>query len=115
MNRSISGFNLRLIAGLTLGLLVVSAALRLSLEIAGQPNLARAATTIQNSVPVTSVSAASYVGQQSPLAPGSIVAAFGTQLATGVQAASTQPLPTTLLTTSVTVNGVTAPLFFVSS
>lgn len=75
---------------------------------------ARAASTIQNSVPVTSVSAASYVGQQSPLAPGSIVAAFGTELATGTQVANAQPLPTSLLTTTVTVNGVAAPLFFVS-
>ncbi|NDD63328.1 MAG: hypothetical protein EBZ36_05030, partial [Acidobacteria bacterium] len=74
-----------------------------------------AAVTIENSVPVTSVSAASYVGQESPLAPGSIVAAFGTQLATGTLVAPSQPLPTSLLTSSVTVNGVAAPLFFVSS
>ena len=75
----------------------------------------RAAVTIENSVPVTSVSAASYIGQQSPLAPGSIVAAFGSLLATGTLAAPSQPLPTSLLSSSVTVNGVAAPLFFVSS
>ncbi len=75
---------------------------------------ARAATTIQNSVPVTSVSAASFVGSPAPLSSNSIVAGFGTQLATGTQAATTQPLPTSLLNTTVTVNGVAAPLFFVS-
>ncbi len=74
----------------------------------------RAATTIQNSVPVASVSAASYVGSPASLAPDSIVAAFGTQLAVGVQSAASQPLPTSLLNTTVTVNGIAAPLFFVS-
>ncbi|MBK9313660.1 MAG: IPT/TIG domain-containing protein [Acidobacteria bacterium] len=74
----------------------------------------RAATVIQNSVPVTSVSAASFVGAPAPLAPDSIVAAFGTDLATGTQLATAQPLPTMLLGTTVTVNGTAAPLFFVS-
>lgn len=76
---------------------------------------ARAATVIQNSVAVTGVSAASFVGSPAPLAPDSIVAAFGTELATGTQIAAAQPLPTTLSGTTVTVNGVAAPLFFVSS
>lgn len=75
---------------------------------------ARAAVTIQNSYPVTTVSAASYVGSPAPLAPNSIVAAFGTQLAIGTQSAATQPLPTTLLGTTVTVNNIPAQLFFVS-
>lgn len=74
----------------------------------------RAAVTVQNSVSVASVSAASFVGSPATLAPNSIVAAFGTQLASGVQIATTQPLPTTLLNTTVTVGGVAAPLFFVS-
>lgn len=69
-------------------------------------------TTIQNSVPLTSVSAASYAVL--PLAPGSIVTAFGTQLATGMASASSLPLPTSLLSTQVQVNGTPAPLFFVS-
>jgi uncharacterized protein (TIGR03437 family) len=74
----------------------------------------RAAAVVQNSVPVSSVSAASFTGGPAPLAPNSIVAGFGTQLATGTLAASTQPLPTSLGGTTVTVNGVAAPLFFVS-
>ncbi|MGH9767402.1 MAG: IPT/TIG domain-containing protein [Blastocatellia bacterium] len=78
------------------------------------PGGARGAAIIQNSVPVATTSAASFVGLPAAVAKNSIVAAFGTQLATGVQIASTQPLPTTLLTTSVTVNGTPSPLFFVS-
>ena len=84
-------------------------------RLAHRSNGVRAAVSIQNSVPVTTVSAASYAGGQSPLAPGSIVAAFGTLLATGTLAASTQPLPTSLLNTTVTVNGVPAQIFFVSA
>jgi len=51
--------------------------------------------------PVTSVSAASFIGTE--IAPESIVAAFGVNLATDVAIASTVPLPTTLLGTKVTV------------
>ncbi|MFN6203937.1 MAG: hypothetical protein ACK496_15885, partial [Acidobacteriota bacterium] len=56
---------------------------------------ARAAVTIQNSTPVTTVSAASYVGSPGALAPNSIVAAFGPQLAPGVEVAPRLPLPPT--------------------
>ena len=115
MNRSKARVDWRLVAGSVLLLLVAAMVTGISLDITGRSGTGRAAATIQNSVPVTSVSAASYIGQLSPLAPGSIVAAFGTQLATGTLAASSQPLPTNLLTTRVTVNGVAAPLFFVSS
>jgi uncharacterized protein (TIGR03437 family) len=63
------------------------------------------------------VSAASFSG--SSVGPESIVAAFGTRLATGTQAATTLPLPTQLAGTQVIVRnsaGVErrAPLFFVS-
>jgi uncharacterized protein (TIGR03437 family) len=66
---------------------------------------------------VTSVSAGSYCGPG--LAPESIVAAFGSSLASGTQAANVVPLPTTLAATSVKLKdsaGVErlAPLFFVS-
>ena len=75
----------------------------------------RATSTIQNSAPVVSVSAASYLGAPGSLAPNSIVAAFGNQLASGTLAAQSNPLPTTLLTTRVTVNNIPAQLFFVSA
>src|SRR5262249_38268374 len=65
---------------------------------------------------LSNVSAASYLPS---LAPESIVAAFGTGLATGTQSATTMPLPTTLQGTRVSVSdtmGVErpAPLFYVS-
>ena len=57
------------------------------------------------------VSAASW---SSPLAPGELVAIFGTNLAAGQQTA-TPPYPITLGGTSVTFNGIAAPVVFVSS
>jgi uncharacterized protein (TIGR03437 family) len=49
------------------------------------------------------------------VAPGSLAAIFGTDLASSTTVATAVPLPTTLAQTSVTFNGVEAPLFFVSS
>ncbi len=67
--------------------------------------------------PVASVSAASFLGNQ--IAPESIVAAFGVNLATGVQAAASLPLPDVLLGTRVRVTDSAgteraASLFFVA-
>jgi uncharacterized protein (TIGR03437 family) len=69
------------------------------------------------SVEVTSTSAASY--ETSALASESIVAAFGSELATTTSAASGAPLPVTLAGTTVTITDSVgtehaAPLFFVS-
>ncbi|MFN0110614.1 MAG: SBBP repeat-containing protein [Blastocatellia bacterium] len=66
---------------------------------------------------VTSVSAASFAGGD--LSAEQIVAAFGSSLATSTQVATTIPLPTTLVGTTVRIrdnNGVnrSAPLFFVA-
>lgn len=98
-------------------LIAIILALALLLDIGERifvPGGARGAAVLQNSVPVSTVSAASFAGLPSTIAKNSIVAAFGTELATGARAADTQPLPTTLLSTTVTVNGTPAPLFFVS-
>jgi virginiamycin B lyase len=67
--------------------------------------------------PTVSVSAASFA--QTDVAAESIVAAFGSRLATATQAATTLPLPTDLANTRVSVRDNagttrTAPLFFVS-
>jgi len=62
---------------------------------------------------VTTISAAAYDSVPF-VAPESIVAAFGTNLATTTQGATAQPLPTDLGGTSVEVNGRKAGLFFVS-
>lgn len=61
---------------------------------------------------VAAVSAASYV--PGAIAPESIVAAFGEYLASNTAVATSTPLPTELAGTSVRINGILAPLFFVS-
>jgi uncharacterized protein (TIGR03437 family) len=54
-------------------------------------------------------------GFQAPVAPGSVIAIFGTNLAATPASASTLPLPTTLGGTSILVNGkLAAALFYVS-
>lgn len=62
--------------------------------------------------PLAPVNAADYRGGQ--LALDSIVAAFGTNLASSIESAQSLPLPQALAGTTVTVNGSAAPLFFVS-
>jgi uncharacterized protein (TIGR03437 family) len=57
------------------------------------------------------VSSANY---GSFVAPASIASVFGTNLATQTAWASSLPLPTLLAGTSVTIRGVSAPLFYVS-
>jgi uncharacterized protein (TIGR03437 family) len=61
---------------------------------------------------VAAVSAASYIA--GAVAPESIVAAFGEYLASDTASATATPLPTELAGTTVRVNGILAPLFFVS-
>ncbi len=61
--------------------------------------------------PVATVEAADYAEES---APESIVSAFGSNLAAGVAAASTLPLPQTLSDVTVLVDGKQARLFFVS-
>lgn len=73
--------------------------------------LALAATI--NPQMATTVAAASYTA---PVAPGEISALFGTELiaGNGTAAAAVLPLPSSLQGTTVYVNGVAAPLFFVA-
>ncbi|MGE0128974.1 MAG: FG-GAP-like repeat-containing protein [Blastocatellales bacterium] len=82
----------------------------------GVITVADAKLTVVRAGNFNSVLAASY---QRTVAPESIVAGFGKKLATGVASATSAPLPTSLLGTTVTVRdgyGVErlAPLFFVS-
>lgn len=93
-----------------IGLLIVSASL-----LALQPRVAGSGSV--NPVPVTTVSSASY--EATAVAPGAIVAAFGTELATTTLEAPGVPLPTTLGGTTVKVTDSamverTSALFFVS-
>jgi hypothetical protein len=47
-------------------------------------------------------------------APGGILAVFGTKLASATASAPTVPLPTMLTGTWATINGIAAPLYYVS-
>jgi uncharacterized protein (TIGR03437 family) len=51
---------------------------------------------------------------QQAFAPGMILSVFGSQLAPSTQSAESVPLPSSLVGVSATVNGVPAPLYFVS-
>ncbi len=74
---------------------------------AGFPAFGQAPTITPRGV----VTAASY---SQPVSPGSIASIFGANLAASTLSATGTPLPISLGGTSVTVNGVSAPLFFVS-
>jgi uncharacterized protein (TIGR03437 family) len=56
-------------------------------------------------------SAASF---QRSYAPGMVVSIFGENLATGIPALPSSPLPSVLGGTTVTLNGIAAPLYYVS-
>jgi uncharacterized protein (TIGR03437 family) len=73
---------------------------------------ARPFTRVAPARAVAAVSAASFAA--GALAPESIVAAFGEYLASDTATAASLPLPTELAGTTVRVNGILAPLFFVS-
>jgi uncharacterized protein (TIGR03437 family) len=76
--------------------------------IGDRPNKVNAQQTVGQLV---SVSAASY---ERNVAPDSIVAAFGANLATITQVANTLPLPTIISNVTVEVNGRSAALLFIS-
>ena len=61
------------------------------------------------------VNDATFAPAPNPIAPGDIVSLFGTGLAPVTNQTGTLPLPTVDNGVSVTVNGVAAPLFFISS
>jgi len=60
------------------------------------------------------VNAASF-SQQTPVAPGSLVTVFGSELANGAASAGSLPLPTDLQGASILVAGRTAPLVYASN
>ena len=59
------------------------------------------------------VNAASFAS--GPVSPGSIVSVFGNNFAAATGSAASFPLPTNINGTQVTINGIAAPLFFVSA
>jgi uncharacterized protein (TIGR03437 family) len=48
-------------------------------------------------------------------APGMILSVFGTNLASATESASSVPLPDSLASTSVTINGIAAPFYYASA
>ena len=69
---------------------------------------------VAGATPVVSAVTDGAVFSPDSLAPGSLISVFGTNLATITAAASSTPLPLSIADVSVTVNGITAPLLFVS-
>lgn len=64
--------------------------------------------------PIGIVNAANFAPITNSVAPGEYVSLFGTGLASETASATSLPLPTTLGTVQVTVNGTLAPLLYVS-
>ena len=64
--------------------------------------------------PLGVVNAASFAPPTYPLSGGTLISLFGSGLAPSVEQAQAIPLPTSLGGVSVTINGVAAPLLFVS-
>jgi uncharacterized protein (TIGR03437 family) len=60
------------------------------------------------------VSAASFAPAGNPISPGEFIALYGTGLAASTQIAS-PPYPTALNNVTVTINGINAPIYFVSA
>jgi uncharacterized protein (TIGR03437 family) len=79
----------------------------------GVSNAVRRLQPIGASASLNALANAASFGNQ-PQAAGSIVSLFGTGLASSTASAVTLPLPTSLAGVTVRVNGIAAPLFFVS-
>src|SRR5260370_14201342 len=75
--------------------------------------LSAGAVLAQSPIVAGVVNGASFA-QGQPVAPGSIVSIFGSNLASSLATASTIPLSTTINSVSVTFNNTPAPLYFVS-
>jgi uncharacterized protein (TIGR03437 family) len=64
--------------------------------------------------PLGVVNAANFAPITNPIAPGEIIALFGSGLASSTVSATTLPLPTSLDNVQVTINGTPAPLVYVT-
>jgi len=64
--------------------------------------------------PLGIVNAGSFAPATNPIAAGEIIAIFGSGLSSGTANAASLPLPTNLGNVTVSINGVNAPLFYVS-
>ncbi len=64
--------------------------------------------------PTGVLNAASFAPFTNPIAPGELITLFGSGLATRLTVAPSLPFPTTLGGVQVTVNGTSAPIYYVS-
>lgn len=64
--------------------------------------------------PIGVLNAASFAPPTAPISGGTLLSLFGSNLSDSTMEASSMPLPTQLANVTVTVDGVPAPLFFVS-
>jgi uncharacterized protein (TIGR03437 family) len=90
----------------------------ISANYSGDSNFAPSAGSLNLTVTSSSVMSIQGIvnaasGQQA-FSPGTIISIYGALLASGTAPAASIPLPTSLLGTSVSVNGISAPLYFVS-
>ena len=86
----------------------------LTLQIRSGQGVVSAAVFLNVQASETAAAVTDAAGYSLSIAPDSIAAVFGTALATRTVGLSTPTLPTTLDGTTVYVNGIPAPLFFVS-
>jgi uncharacterized protein (TIGR03437 family) len=87
-----------------------------SVTVTGDGGLSNALPfTIALPVPATSTAGILNAASALPaIAPGTLIAIYGSNLAAGTAQFSTTPLPVLLGTTSATINGTSAPLLYVS-
>ncbi len=64
---------------------------------------------------INSISVVNAASNQPAIAPGSLISIYGTNLASTTATAAQVPWPPSLGNVSVTINGVAAPLYYVSS
>jgi len=81
-------------------------------QLANPPQTPQAGASAVQAYELRAVNAASFVPND--IAPGSLISIFGTNLAGSTAYASSLPLPTTLANVNVKINGIDAPLLYVS-
>jgi uncharacterized protein (TIGR03437 family) len=64
--------------------------------------------------PTGVVNGGSFAPSTAGLAPGELLILYGVNLASGIQVASAAPFPTTLGNVQVTINGLPAPIYYVT-
>ena len=89
-----------------------------SAEYSGDSNYATAGATVSLAIVSPTIMSIQGIGNagsgNQAFSPGEIISIYGTLLSSGTVVGSTVPLATALGSASVTINGIAAPLYFVS-